>query len=488
MVKKIKEFLFENRTASQTVAKNTVWLFISNFGGRLLKAVVIIYAARVLGAADYGIFSYAVTLAGFVTLFMDPGVNGVLIRDIARASQKEKEVLFSNLFFLKAILLAIGVSVVIFIAPSFSTLPGAKALLPIVAFILTFDTLREFFVSLLRGIERMEWEAGIFILTNLGIVIFGFIFIMNTPTAASLGWGYAIGTALGSFAAIFVVRRQISIQTSSISRKTIAPILSAAWPFAITGALGMLLTNTDILIISWMQSASAVGIYSAVIRVIQVLYLLPGILQLSTIPLFARLANKDDQKLRDGLERTLGLVFLISIPISIGGVIVGTSLMNFIFGSAFSGGGLSFKILMVSMLVDYPGTIIAATIFTYGHQKSLIVSSAIGGISNVIFDLLFIPHFGIAGSAVATLIAQILSNSYLWYVMKKINYFEVMPRLGKIAASAAFMAAACLILSLLGVNVVLNIALCVLLYFGLLKSFREPLVGAIVRIIKPSII
>ena len=42
MFKKIKAFLFKNTTAKQTIAKNTFWLSISNFGGRLIKAIIII--------------------------------------------------------------------------------------------------------------------------------------------------------------------------------------------------------------------------------------------------------------------------------------------------------------------------------------------------------------------------------------------------------------------------------------------------------------
>ena len=90
MFKKIKAFLFENTTTKQTVAKNTIWLSISNFGGRLIKAIIIIYAARVLNTDGYGVFSYAITLAGFLTLFMDPGINGILMRNYAKAGEKER--------------------------------------------------------------------------------------------------------------------------------------------------------------------------------------------------------------------------------------------------------------------------------------------------------------------------------------------------------------------------------------------------------------
>lgn len=479
MLEKVKSFLFKNTSSKQTVAKNTIWLSISNFGGRLVKAIIIIYAARVLGTAEYGVFSYAVTLAGFMSLFMDPGVNSVVMRETAKSSDEERRRTFSTTLAIKIVLIAIGFGVIIFIGPYFSTLPGAKLLLPIAAFILMFDTLREFFLSLLRGMEKMEWDAAIFIFTNFGIVIFGFLFMMASPTARALGWGYVIGTALGAIAAMFVLRDYLKEAFSRFSAKLIRPILESAWPFAVTGALGLLFTNTDILIISWIKTASDVGVYSAAIRIVQVLYLVPGVIQVSTLPLFSRLARHDDKKFRLTLEQTVALVLFASIPMAIGGFILGTSIMTFIFGSAFASGGLAFKILMITLLFDFPGSVIVNAIFVYSNQKSLIVTSAIGGVSNVLFDILFIPRWGMTGSACATLIAQAISNGYLWYVMKKINYFEVLPRLKKIAAAAIIMGVATIGMLFLNVNVLINVAVSTAVYLLFLWLFREPILREI---------
>src|ERR1700722_8763903 len=129
----IRSFLFKNTNSKQTVAKNTVWLSISNFGGRMIKAVIVIYAARVLGASEYGVFSYAITLAGFLSIFTDPGINSVLLRDASKASDEERSAIFSATGVLKLSLVLIGICTIIFIGPYFSTLPGAKILLPIAA-------------------------------------------------------------------------------------------------------------------------------------------------------------------------------------------------------------------------------------------------------------------------------------------------------------------------------------------------------------------
>jgi O-antigen/teichoic acid export membrane protein len=479
MFEKIKSFLFKNTSDKQTVAKNTVWLSISNFGGRFLKAIVIIYSARVLGTAGYGVFSYALTLAGFFTFFMDPGINAILMRDVSKASEEERRSIFSTAFVLKLCLLAVGIFVVLAIAPYFSTLPGAKALLPIVALVITGDTLREFFSSLVRAREKMEWETGIFLLTNATIVTFGFFFLFLSPTPKSLGWGYAMGTLIGGAAAMVVVWPYLKDLFSHFSSRLIAPILRSAWPFAIVGALGGLLTSADILIVSWFRTASEVGVYSAAIRIIQVLYLVPMVFQYSTLPILARLANKDNARFRAVFERTVSVICLVSIPLALGGLVVGTQFMRLVFGAAYAAGGMPFKVLALGLLFDYPTAIISSAVFAYNHQKSLIVCSAIGGIANVAFDLLLIPRFGITGSAVATLIAQFASNWYLWNTMKKLNHFNVFPFLVKITVAGITMALATTLFFFLGVNVIVNILLSGILYGLLLWLFREPLLREI---------
>ena len=485
MFQKIKTFLFKNTTAKQTVAKNTFWLSVSNFGGRLIKAIIIIYAARILGTNGYGVFSYAITLAGFLTLFMDPGINGILIRDASKVDDEERHTIFGTMFLMKLILLILGVLVILFIAPLFTTLPGAKVLIPIVALVLGLDTMREFFFSLMRAMEKMEWEAAIFLLTNAGIVIFGFIFLAYAANAKSFSWGYVAGDAVGTIAAIIVLRSYFKKLFSRFDIARVMPILKAAWPFALSGALGLLFTNTDILIISWMRTAADVGIYSAAIRIIQTFYLIPGIIQFATLPLISRLAKKDNERFRSAFERTLGMIFLASIPLSLGGIILGTQIMSFVFGAPYAAGGLAFKILAATLLFDFPASIIINALFAYEHQKSLVVSSALGGVVNVGLDLALIPFFGITGSAVATLIAQAVNNGYLWHAMKKVNTFAVAAQLKKIAVASVVMAACAALFMAIGMNVIVNIILCIIVYFALLRIMREPLLIEVKRLVFP---
>ncbi|MBI4087750.1 MAG: flippase [Candidatus Liptonbacteria bacterium] len=480
----VKKLLFKNTSTRQTVAKNTFWLAVSNVGGRLTRAVIIIYSARVLGAAEWGIFSYAVSLVGFVSVFTDIGISPILVRETAKSREdpERQRKILSTSFYLKVFLLALGVLAVIFIAPRFMSLesPSVSTVLVFVTFILAFDTMREFGFSLIRALEKMEWEAGLYLLTNLAIVVTGFAALYLSRSVVSFTFAYALGTGIGMMATIFILwttfREKIRGLFFSFSKKLMWYVLESAWPFAISSFLGVLLINTDILIIGWLRSAEDVGLYSAGQRVVQLLYLLPSIINTSLLPTFSRLAGKDDQKLRSTLEGVLAFVFLIAIPLSLGGLILGKEIIGFLFGGGYVKAALPFQVLMLTMLIDFPTVILSSMIFAYDKQKNLMIYSAIGGVSNVIFDLLFIPRFGIAGSAIATLSAQFLGQIYLRHTAKKVNYFVIAPHLKKIFTAAAVMMLPLLLLKLAGAHVLLTIVVSAAVYLGVLLFLKEPIV------------
>src|SRR3989344_4002237 len=116
MVKRIKDFLFQNASTRQTIAKNTFWLAVSNIGGRLLRAAIIIYAARVLGTAEWGIFSYAISLVTLITVFTDAGISPLLIREAAKSidNPEHQRKIISTSFILKGALILVGMAVIVF--------------------------------------------------------------------------------------------------------------------------------------------------------------------------------------------------------------------------------------------------------------------------------------------------------------------------------------------------------------------------------------
>lgn len=124
MVPKLKSLFFATDSTKKVVFKNFLWLSVSQVGSRIIRAAITIYAARALGATQYGVFSYALGLAGFFIFFKNIGVDFIMTRDIAK-DPESREKIFSTGFWIEIGLLIVTAFLLLFIAPIFSKISAA---------------------------------------------------------------------------------------------------------------------------------------------------------------------------------------------------------------------------------------------------------------------------------------------------------------------------------------------------------------------------
>ena len=118
------------------------------------------------------------------------------------------------------------------------------------------------------------------------------------------------------------------------------------------------------------------------------------------------------------LLSALKITFLASVPIAIGGIIFGKEIINFLFGTDYLSAVPAFQILMLTILIIFPAAIVTNASLAADQQKNFIAFAALGAFGNIILDLFLIPKFGIAGCAAATVITQILANTFMWFKLK----------------------------------------------------------------------
>ena len=423
MLNKIKSLLFENQSLRQSIAKNTFWLFSGQIFGRLTRVIIVVYAARLLGPASWGAFSYAMSLAAFMTIFADIGISAIVTKESAKNPHLSNHY-FSTAFFLKLILLVFGSAVLIFGTPYITKIEEAKKLLPLIALILIFDSLRNFGFAISRAKEKMQLEGMNEIITNAAITIIGFWMLKQYQTSESLMLSYIFATGIGFIIIAWQLKSYFLNLISSFDFSLIKPILTMAWPFALASSLGAIMINTDMIMLGWFGSAEEVGWYSAAQRPVQLLYIFPTLFAVSLFPTLAKLANQNKEKFRSVLETSIRIAILTAILITAIGFIFGNQIINLLFGEAYQNAVPAFKILIFTILIIYPSVIITNAIFASDGQKNFVTFSILGAIGNVLFNFLLIPPLGIAGCAISTLLAQLAANGFIWRKMKQINYFS----------------------------------------------------------------
>ncbi|MFA6136380.1 MAG: flippase [Candidatus Paceibacterota bacterium] len=487
---KIKSFLFENKTAKQTIVKNTFWLFFGNIISRLIRAAILIYAARVIGATEFGAFNYALSIAAFFTIFADFGINAVITREAASDKSKQEKY-FSTALALKIFMgLLIGIILVVvypLLAPHITSSQAdanlVAMLVPLMILVVLFDTLRDFGASLCRAWEKMEIESFIQIFTNVIIVIAGFIAINNVASGKSLALGYIIGTGLGMIVAFIPFRRFIKNPFKNFSFSFVKEIFKSSWVFGMMGLVGAIMLNTDSVMIGWLSNIEDVGYYSAGQRIVQLIYIIPALIATAFFPSLAK-SYQDKERFSYLSKQEIYALILLAAPLSLGGIILSKSIISLLYGAEYLPGVTAFLLMNLTYLPAFIATVFGNAIFAIRKEKILLKYVILSTLGNALFNIIFIPQWGIAGAALSTVINQIIGLCYLYFSLsKEINIFPKF-NWSKPLFSLIAMGIAVYLLDLMGVNIIINILLGGLIYVSMLTLFKEEFTWKIIESVR----
>ena len=477
MLSKISNIFFTNQTTSQTIVKNTFWLGVSQIASRLLRVAIVIYAARLLGAYDYGVFAYALGISGILSvIFSDIGVNRILVKEAIQSPNKRLQYI-ATAFAIKMVLLLFTGLILVGIAPYFSKIVEAKILLPITALLLILDGIRDFGYAVIRSLEKMEWEALVNVITNITTILMAGIAITYQPTPMVLIIAYTTASFIGTSIIAIGLRRTIAKIKVNFQSNLIKPIMINAWPFAVINLLWSAVMYTDIIMLGWLTTATEVGFYSAAQRPIQLLLALPAVISASILPSLSRFANQNQEKFKQVMEQALAITMLIAFPLMAGGMALAQQLIPLVYGTDYIGAIAPFQLLAASILITFPTLLIYHAIIANNLQKKFILQMATGAIMNIALNWWLIPREGVVGAALATIISQFIAYGWIYINIQKTFRFSLLPKIYRIIFATIIMVAAIEFSRLANINIYLIVIISVASYGASLIILKDPLIN-----------
>lgn len=474
MFKKLTTYLFVNTSLKQTIVKNTFWVTISTMLVKLARAGLIIYVARILGAADYGIFTYALSLVGIFMIFADLGLTSIITRELSREGA-DKRAYISTGFAVKALFLAFSVLTAALIGPLISKFPESKSLIVIIATFVSLESLRSFLYAVPRAENKMQVEAGIGIVSEIVSTAITLGLFFSNPTPEMLAYAYVAGNLAGLLLSFIFLRKHLSGVAGNFKRELVRPIMNSSWPLAIMGVFGVFMTNIDAVMIGFWNDSAVLGIYAAAQKPISLLYVIPSLLTVSLFPIMSRMRS-DPGRFGGFIEKSYRASIAIGLPIIIGGIVLAGPLLSVAFGPEYAPAILTFQILLVTLIATFPGSVFADVIMAEDRQKIFMRSSGFGGLTNVILNLILIPLFGIAGSAIATVVAQFVAYGILYKKIRVSHPIRLGHGLMKIIIASILMAGVAYILKSWSTPLIVIVPVCVVAYIVLLALMKERLV------------
>ena len=409
----------------QRIAKNMAVLFVARIVSMLFGFFYVMYTARYLGPANYGILAFALALNGIFGVIANFGLDPLTVREVARDKSLARKYL-ANGIVLKLIFGSLTFLIVFLVV----NLLGYPEITRKVVYIITLSTIiagiSNLFNDIYQAFERMEFIsigqvlqsvlslvfAIAAIRLGLNVVYFAMIYLIVNLTA--LGYHVVVTT-------LKFLKPRIEVDLSFWKS-----VVREAWPFALTAAFVGMYYYSDSVMISYIRGNFEVGIYNAAYRLAMVFSLIPQVYFTSVFPNMARTYRKN-KIFEELVIASLGLMSLACFLVGIAGTIFSKFLILVIYGEEYYQSIPIFSLLIWSIAISFINTSLANVLDATGNQHLNSLRMALGIVFNIMLNLILIPKYGAYGAAVATLITRIFIGILLWYLIVEKLKLRVRP-------------------------------------------------------------
>lgn len=158
------------------------------------------------------------------------------------------------------------------------------------------------------------------------------------------------------------------------------------------------------------------------------LWIVQAITQGCSIRVTQDFGSKDYSQLRKSITMSIRICIFVTLIVTVVGLISGKRLLILLQTpeNLMQGALTYFYIMLGGIVISVCYNMSAAILRSFGDGKTPLLAMGIAAIVNILLDLLFVMvfHWGIAGAAIATLIAQALSFIYCLHVLRKLDFLQ----------------------------------------------------------------
>jgi O-antigen/teichoic acid export membrane protein len=459
--------------------KRLVQNYLYNLGYQfivlILPFITIPYLTRVLGPENLGIETYTLSIVSIFSAFATSGTTVFATRMVAnlRNEQDELNKITYNIFLIRTVM---GIIVIIIFYLIAFKLKYTNFL--ILQMILLLANVLFDFTWYFSGKERFKELTT----RNLLVKIVGFLLtIILVKDLGDLDILIIInGLVLlvpNLYFTIIFLREVGKPKRKYFNTGTLLNLVKLLSPFFLLAFVTQVYMNIDKLIIEHFNLTYELGIYSQMIKSFNV-FLAP-ITAIGTIlmPFMSNLHYKKSQnEMKDILKLSTNLIFLLSIPIFFGLLLISEEFVKLYFGYNYIDYLGIFRIGLLLIITGSLSNIIIQQVVLPNFQEKIYLQGlVVATIVRLLILILFINFINIYAAILAFLISEILLLS--WCIFKTKKIINVIPELFslnnlKIICSGFIMI---IILKILSLGIFGNIILGCLIYPLLLTIFSENL-------------
>lgn len=466
----------------KSITLNLITNGIKTLMSVLFPLITFPYASRVLGAEGIGKVNYASSIISYFSLMASLGISTYAIREGARIRDDKKkfnkfarEILNINLC--TTIISCILLTVFLYMP----VLTDYKKLLVIFSAGIVFTTISMEWLFIIQ--EEYTYITKRAILFQFLSLVLLFLLVKSK---SDYYW-YAALTVIssGGSAILNLWHSRKFVDWRDKQKHQYRRHLKPIFLIFGTSLASSIYMTMDTTMLGAMKGDTAVGIYTAAVKINLVISTLIGTVSTTILPRVSYYIGNGLKKEYERLMKTsMDILLMISIPAAVGMICTSDILILLFSGKAFLAGSMAAKILSAKVIIGAVNRVLAYQICTpYKMDREVLISTAGGAVFNLAANAVLIPTVGVSGAAIATLLSEavvfMILSKYAASIMKTRFLYKRLPIY--FILSLSFFAVR-LGMELLIQNQVYQlfatVSICMCGYFGILLIIKDPYLTA----------
>lgn len=384
------------------LAKNTGIFFIANFGSKILTFLLVRFYTELLSQAEYGVIDLVSTTASLAFPILTLCITEAVLRFSIDDGENLGKTLTNGLF-----VAALGNLVFIFLMPALMQIDLFADNVAWLYLLTLSNSFHAIVTHFSRGIGKTKLFAAAGLMHTILQIGLNIIFLIT------FSWGmrgYFISAVLANVvttAIVFVWGGLHKYIIKEIDKKYLRVMLVYAIPLIPNSVFWWIMQSSNRYFITFMLSEEANGLYAVANKIPTLITTISGIFfqawQLSAVE---EVTSKDKSVFYTKVFSALSTLLIIASSFI---MVVLQPVYRVLTEESFYVGWTSTPFLLCAMVYSCYSSFLGTNYVAMKKTNGVFLTTVIGAVANIVFNIVFIPVMGLEGSALATLFAFIIT-------------------------------------------------------------------------------
>jgi O-antigen/teichoic acid export membrane protein len=278
--------------------------------------------------------------------------------------------------------------------------------------------------GVINGLHRFAWFQSLRLVvvgaTAVGLVSLASVQALTLQTAAFV---YLVANliTLGTAAVLYRLADRSRLRFSFV---VVRELLSFGVRSHLGNVSSLLNERLDQLVISVLLAPTKLGLYVVAVTLTSVTNLVGSSVALVALPTLARLRGLRERAA--AARRLVGLTAVTSTAITLPVIAFSPFVIEVAFGNAFRGAAVVSRILLIAAIVLGTNRVLGSVLTGIGRPLDAGIAESVALVATFVGLAVLLPTFGLVGAGLASLMAYLVSNS--WMVWRATKALGLSPR------------------------------------------------------------